>query len=435
MNAPCRERTTCRLCGCSALELAFKLPATPPANALRTGVEGAPPMYYPLEVRVCLDCSHSQLGHVVDPQLLFGKYTYMSGVSKAFSAHLKQLAESIVQRCAGLDLSRQPDQPLHIIEVGSNDGTLLKHFEELGHKACGIDPAINLVGVTRDRGLKAVHGPYNPGTHLAAERELGGYCDVLVANNVLAHIDDLEGVFKTAAKAHVRHVVFEVQYLVDLLESGSFDMVYHEHLDYHALTPLMRALPKWSYFVHHVEHVDTHGGSLRVWARHIPPGGQLLREDDELLALEKREHNLGMWLPAGRPGWVEQWSQLQTKVDIKKREVQRLFHPTDGSYSAMKKVIYGAPAKLTTFMAGLSLAPESFAYVVDDAPSKVGLFTPDGALRIEPSTVLKDAAYAPDVVLVAAWNLFDDILARLRAVNFKGYVVRCFPEMRVVALD
>ncbi len=216
MKATWYERKTCRLCD-APVALALALKPSPLAN--RYTSEPETQERYPLDLMQCTGCGHAQLGAVVSPAVLYADYRYRSGTSEAFRAHLEALARELSAVRSGF-----------VVEIGSNDGTLLKAFEALGHPTLGVDPA----------------GTYNclPECFSAAMVpeiiDAFGQPEIIVANNVLAHIDDLRGTLK-AIKALLSPTgifVFEVQYLPDLISGQRFDLIYHEHLDYHHFYPL-----------------------------------------------------------------------------------------------------------------------------------------------------------------------------------------------------
>lgn len=384
----CKERRTCRLCGSAVLTPALTLTPTPPANAFVTKPE--PQECFPLEVRVCAECGHSQLGHVVSG--LFNHYSYVSGTSASFREHFAKYALSVSAR-VGL---QQGDL---VVEIGSNDQTCLKNFTRA--RKIGIEPAENLAKAYLTPGIVTLNDYFSVSLALGI-RDGHGPAKLILANNVMAHIDDLGAVLdgvKTLLDTNGLFV-FEVQYLGALLDGGMFDMVYHEHLDFHAVTPLIPFLARHGLTLLNVERVPTHGGSIRCYARHARPGvGQPLSVDD----ICSREANAGLLS-------IKPWKALRERIDVQRVELHTLL----GSLKTAGRTIvgYGAPAKLTTFMYEMQLG-SYLDYVVDDSPLKQGLYTPGMHIPVLPSSALyeEETGY-PDLVVVTAWNFASQIIAQ-----------------------
>lgn len=409
MTPPITPRESCRLCD-APLKPLVNFGRTPAANAYRTKDDKSPVQLYPLVVGMCTNCGHAQLMHVVDPKVLFTNYRYASGTSPVFIKHFEELAEEL-KRCGAKS----------VLEIGSNDGTFLRALTGLGIQAVGIDPSAELAGTQAD-GLNnrpvSVKGFFNEET---AKEALGnrGPPDFIVANNVLAHVDDLKGVFKLAVRMGVRNILFEVQSEHALLKDGLSDNCYHEHLDYHALSPLMSALPRWGYLVTGVDQVDTHGGSIRVWATNLnlvdrgphPRLSKLCHLLNEEGTIQERE---------------AKWEALIPGVSEKADALAILCEKFESI------ALYGAPAKLTTFACCFDLQDyDNILYVVDDSVWKQGLMTPNGKWEIVGASKLVENP--PEAVLITAWNFFDSIHKRLRESGFKGKVIRALPRVEVFA--
>src|SRR5258707_7871276 len=226
----CRHRNDCRLCGVSKLDKVLSLAPIPLANAFvtRENLSAVQP-HFPLDVWLCEACGHVQLLDVIDSRVLFEHYVYVSGTSPAFVRHFEQYADYVVR-------SFSPPANGFVVEIGSNDGTLLKFFRERGRRVLGVDPAQEIGEATRSLGIPTITGFFTPqlAETILAEH---GLADVIAANNVLAHIDDLssvmQGIVRLLAPSGV--LVFEVAYLADLVEKILFDTIYHEHIDYHSV--------------------------------------------------------------------------------------------------------------------------------------------------------------------------------------------------------
>ena len=232
------RRTTCRLCGADDLTRVLSLAPTPPANAFVTADRlGEDQAVFPLDVFFCNVCAHVQLLDVVDPALLFENYVYVSGTSPVFVRHFEDYAADVRSRFA-------PPAGSLVVDVGSNDGTLLRAFKAAGHATLGIDPAKQIARDATASGIETWPAFFTPtlARQIRVER---GPVAVVTANNVFAHADDLAGILNGVRSllAPEGIFVFEVSYLVDVYEKTLFDTIYHEHLAYHSVKPLIRFFP------------------------------------------------------------------------------------------------------------------------------------------------------------------------------------------------
>jgi SAM-dependent methyltransferase len=391
--AACRRRDTCRLCGGKNLVLAFSLAPTPPANAfVPEAMRSRPQERYPLDVFFCESCTHVQLLDVVDPRLLFEDYVYVSGTSPMFVRHFQDYAEHIAARFALAPGSL-------VVDIGSNDGTLLAAFKDRDMTVLGIDPAVKIAEAATVRGLETIPAFFTPA--LAKDvRARRGPAAIVTANNVFAHVDDLAsivaGVQTLIEPAGV--FVFEVSYLVDVYEKTLFDTIYHEHLSYHSVTPLRAFFAAHGMDLIAVERIDTHGGSIRGMAQTAggpwPPDGSVTA----LIALEER---LGL----DRADTLKSFAR---KIEALGEELSALLHRLKADSRTIAG--FGAPAKATTLMYQFRLGPDIVDFIVDDSPLKQGLYTPGYHIPVLPSSALYKRR--PDYVLVLAWNFAEPIIAK-----------------------
>ena len=253
------RRETCRLCGNKTLSLAFSLTPTPPANAfIKKELLDKTQETYPLELCQCKNCGHIQLLDVVNPEVLFKNYLYVSGTSDVFVQHFKNYAYETISEYEIKENSL-------VIDIGSNDGTLLKIFKEKGMKVLGIEPAINLANLSKRNGIETINEFINIEVADQILKQYGT-ANVVTANNVFAHIDDLSSAMKGIKKILSEDgvFIFEVSYFIDVLENNLFDTIYHEHLDYHTLKPLTKFFELFEMKIIKATRVKTHGGSIRV---------------------------------------------------------------------------------------------------------------------------------------------------------------------------
>lgn len=411
----CRRRDTCRLCGSSALEMVIRLTPTPPANAFVGPAERSiDQARFPLELMLCSACSHAQLGHVVDPQLLFARYPYVSGTSPVFVEHFRQYAEDVVRSFS------VPRDSL-VVDIGSNDGTLLRWFQTHDLRVLGIDPAVDIAMEATDSGIETIPSFVTRDLAQAVRQERGA-ASVVTANNVFAHIDDLASATRAVAEllAPDGLFVFEVSYFPDVCERNLFDTIYHEHLDYHTLVPLARFFAEHGLDLMDASRVTTHGGSVRGVAQ-LRDGKRA--HTDRLSALIRHERTIGLDKPATLRAFA-------ARIERAKEEVTGLLRHLRGEGRSIAG--YGAPAKATTLMYHFELGPEILDFIVDDSPRKQGLFTPGLHVPVLPVEALYERR--PDDVLILAWNFADSIRAAHRAfVDQGGRMIIPLPSLEIVA--
>ena len=385
-------RESCRMCGEGSLTKAMSLTPTPPGNDFLTKEElGRDEPVYPLDLYFCEACHHIQLGHVVDPKILYQKnYSYVSATSAYFVNHLKHYAKDMVER---FDL--KPGDLA--VDIGSNDGTCLSFFKDKGMKVVGVDPATEIAGKATENGIDTIADFF--GYRLAVElRKKYGTAKYITSHNACAHIDNLFDVVKGVEHWLDADGVFvlEVGYFVDVYSNTWFDTVYHEHVDYHTVAPFEKLFNRVGMELISVERISPQGGSIRVMAQ--KKGGIIKRDDsvDELIALEFK---LGL-------DKAETLHKLNHKISQVRDKLHNLIH----SLKADGKSIagFGAPTKATTLMAHFGLDATVLDFIVDDNPLKQGLFTPITHIPV----LSADALYKmkPDYVLILAWNFAEPIM-------------------------
>jgi hypothetical protein len=413
MSVDCRRRRTCRLCGGSELALVLQLTPTPPANAfVGEGAKSKDQPCFPLDVFFCGGCAHVQLLDVVDPRSLFEDYVYVSGTSPVFVKHFDDYAESIVR-------SFKPQPSALVVDVGSNDGTLLRAFKEREMTVLGVDPAKDIARGASAAGIETIADFFTPA--LAAEiRDKHGPAAIVTANNVFAHADDLAGL-RDGAKSLIAPdgvFVFEVSYLLDVVEKTLFDTIYHEHLAYHSVKPLRRFFEAGGMELFSVERVDAHGGSLRGMAGLAGVSHTTDGTVERLIADEER---------AGL-GHAETFMAFADRIDGLGRALKRL---VDRIKAEGKSIAgFGAPAKATTLMYHFGIGADVVDFIVDDNPLKQGLYTPGHHIPVLPAETLYERR--PDFAIVLAWNFAAAIMAKHSAFRKQGgHFIVPLPELAV----
>ena len=386
------KRKSCRLCGSKDLKSVLTLKSSPPANEfVKKNELKKVQNLYPLELFFCQDCTHVQLLDVVRPEILFSNYVYVSGTSSVFRNHFYAYY-LWVNNFVTLD-----DNSL-VVDIGSNDGTLLKVFQDNGIKVLGIDPALKIAKKASENGIKTLPFFFDIALARKIKNEYGS-AKVITANNVFAHADNLleiiQGIKELLSDDGV--FIFEVSYLVDILNKTLFDTIYHEHLSYHNVTSLEKFFKKNELELKHIERVNTHGGSLRGLVTKKNNTAHKNLSVDALLKLEK-EMNINK---------LETYDKFDQKINVAKNEVNTFLN--NAKKHGKRIAGFGAPAKATTLMYHFEFNSKLIDFIVDDSPLKQGLFSPGYHIPVLGS----DALYKkkPDFVLILAWNFADSIIA------------------------
>ena len=421
MNIKVKQLSACRLCGGEFSNTNVKLGSTPPANQLATTREVAISMErFPLVVLICNECKHLQLRDIIDPKILFSDYIYKSGTSQTFVSHFAELAETI----------KDLDNPNNfVLEVGSNDGTLLEALSSAGFKSLGIEPSKILVSESNKLGRTTIEGYFDSVTMSEISSKYGKPA-VIVGNNVFAHIADLNAAFECAAEFlhEDGHFIFEVAEASKILTAGIFDTIYHEHMSYHSVIAMQKFSAKHGFIISDVQKISTHGGSLRIFLRKSKH-----KENVELVqSMVLEEKLLGLNSDAA----LEKIDQHINRVKL---EAQELFASLSDK-SGVRFFGYGAPAKVVTFLAALDLENLPLIGIVDDNVYKQGKFLPGSGIRVISSQDMqKELAADPSTVelvcLIFPWNLGPEVSMKLRTWMPSGSsIVTFFPTVNKVVI-
>ena len=393
-------RTSCRQCDSSDLILAIKLKETPLANAFinKSKVKEKQSLY-PLNVYFCNECKHLQLLDVIDPEYLYKNYLYVSGTSNVFVNHFQKYFQCIKENYFKNGL---------IIDIGSNDGTLLEFFKEDGYKVLGIEPAKKIATEAINKGIPTFIDFFN---NDLSKRILTshGSASVITANNVFAHIDNpksfLKGI-KNLIKDAKGIFIIEVSYLLDVIKDNLFDTIYHEHLDYHSIISLNKFFNKNGFEIFNIDHVDSHGGSVRIFTQ-LKDGQFNIDNSVKEFLIKEIEFGLDK---------IDTYLNFSEKINNIGRELKTLL---ESLKSNGKKIVgYGAPAKATTLMYHFDIGPEIISYIIDDSKWKQELYTPGMHIPIVSKNYLKEKK--PDYILILAWNFASSIIKNNSDFHNKG---------------
>jgi SAM-dependent methyltransferase len=394
----------CRSCGAVLSHTFLDLGSQPLANSFltREELEHGDEERYPLHARICRECLLVQVEAVVPPERIFSDYAYFSSYSDTWLEHAARFAQAARER-----LQLGPGS--RVLEVASNDGYLLRSFVAVGIPVLGIEPAANVAAAAIEAGVPTEIAFFGSG--LAEDLAARGLAaDLVVANNVLAHVPDLDDFAQGLRSALKRDgvLMIEVPHLLRLIEETQFDTIYHEHFSYFSLLSAKDVLRRRGLRIFDVEELATHGGSLRLWVS---------RDEDaprrpELESVERvlsKERASGLDELAG-------YTSFAPRVERLLAELRAFLDEARGEHARV--AAYGAAAKGNTLLNAAHITSEAVEYVVDRNPHKQGRFLPGSHLPIlEPEHVLRDR---PEYLLVLPWNLKEEIVGQMAAVRDWG---------------
>lgn len=402
----------CRFCGTNLTHTFVDLGATPLANSYLKpeNLDNAEP-FFSLHVRVCENCFLVQLPALETPENIFTDYLYFSSFSKSWLEHAKNYSDKMMERF-GLSENSQ------VVEIASNDGYLLQYFVEKGIKVLGVEPAKNVAEHAIAKGIPTITKFFGEQTakELIAE---GITADLTVANNVLAHVPDINDFVKGFAILLKENGVatFEFPHLLNLVEKNQFDTIYHEHFSYLSLISVEKIFNSHGLRIFDVEKLTTHGGSLRIYATKGD-----YKVEASVLELKQEELNFGL-------ANIDFLTRYAEKVKKTKRDlVENLIRIKD---EGKQIVAYGAAAKGNTLLNYCGIKTDFIDYVCDANIHKQGNFLPGTRIKIESPE--KIAETKPDFVLILPWNLADEITKQLSFIKeWNGKFILPIPNTTII---
>lgn len=405
----------CRFCASPLRHTFVDLGMSPLCESYVAGERlGEMEPFYPLHARVCEQCLLVQLEELVAPEEIFSEYAYFSSYSDSWVEHARRYVDAMVDR-----FGIGPDSL--VIELASNDGYLLQHVVARGIPALGIEPAANVAAAARGRGIETIVRFFGRdlATDLAAD---GRRADLLVANNVMAHVPDLNDFVGAIAIVLAPHglATIEVPHLQRLIEGNQFDTIYHEHFSYFSFLAARAVLAAHGLVVFDVEELTSHGGSIRLYAQPHVTGVHPVSK--RVTELAERERALGY-------DTVDAYASFATRVIETK---WRLLEFLIGARRAGKRVAgYGAPGKGNTLLNYCGIRSDLLEFTVDRNPYKQGMFLPGTHIPIRHPEALEQER--PDYILILPWNLRREIVAQLaHAREWGARFVVPIPEVRVL---
>jgi hypothetical protein len=403
----------CIVCGSDSVEPVLDLGETALANKflLEEELKTDEPTYG-LVVGFCTNCTHLQLTEHVPPPDMFEDYLYVSSASKTLKDHLWDLSDVVVERC-----QLGPDDL--VIDIGANDGTLLKGFRRHGVKALGVDPARNLAELYSDPDIARYTGFFNSESAVEIVEQYG-HASAITATNTFPHIPELQDFVRgiDTALAPGGSFVIEAHYLMDIYEQLAFDTVYHEHVSYWALGPMQRLFEGHGLELTHAERLPIHHGQVRVRVQRKGEG----TVDPSVQELVDAEHAAGL-------DRIDTWQEFAQRTNRLKDDLHRTL--ADLRADGKQVVGYGAPAKGNTLLGFLGLGPENLDYIVDRSPLKQGLYTPGTHIPVVPTERLLEDQ--PEYVLLLAWNFAEEVMDQQSEYRQGGgRFILPVPEVKVV---
>ncbi len=417
--------SSCRMCGSQKLSKFLDLGSQPLANAFLTKetlhkvLHGKPNPegFYPLEAYVCDSCSLAQLVHVVDPEVLFRDYIYFSAGMPKVSAHWQGYADYVTKAFLADRIGQTSDL---IVEIGSNDGILLSCFKNKGYKVLGVDPAENIAKLANERGVETLPRFWGFGVGGQILQKYGE-ASVILANNVFAHIDDhrdfMRGVDVLLAKNGV--LVIEAPYLLDMFKNLAYDTIYHEHLSFLAVRPMVKFFQKFDFEIFDVQLVKAQGTSLRLFIgrkgwHEVSPSVSERVSEELALGLDKKK------------------SYLKLAKRVQKSRDQLLDILIDLKLTGKRIAAYGAPAKGNTLLNYCKLRTDFLDFALEDLPSKQGLYTPGMHIPVVSREYAE--AHPPDYYLLLAWNYRDAILEKEKEFMARGgkFIVPIGDDIKII---
>jgi SAM-dependent methyltransferase len=410
-----RPGLACRFCGAVLSEVFVDLGASPLANSyLEPGDLGRAEAFYPLRVYVCAECLLVQLPEEERPEAIFSDYAYFSSYSESWLRHARNYAEAMIERF-GFGAGHQ------VVEIASNDGYLLRWFKDRGVPVLGVEPAANVAAAAEAAGIPSRIQFFGE----AAAREMvaeGLRADLLVGNNVLAHVpglnDFVAGLKILLAPSGV--LTMEFPHLLRLMDEDQFDTIYHEHYSYFSFATVRKVFAAHGLTLFDVEELPTHGGSLRIYARHDEDAAKPVGE--RVADLLKREEAAGL-------GRLETYRSFGERVQRVKWGLLRFLIAAKEEGKSI--AAYGAPAKGNTLLNYCGVRTDFLDYTVDRSPHKQGRYLPGVRIPIHGPDRLRETR--PDYVLILPWNLKDEIIEQMADVrSWGGRFVVAIPEVRVL---
>ena len=413
MSKDCVTRKDCVLCQSSSIKEVLNFGKTPLANSYPSK-KNTKEKFFPLVCSFCKDCRHLQLKYLVNPNLMFRNYMYVSGTSKVLVEHFKNYFLTIQKK---INLKKKSDK---ILDIACNDGTFLNFFIKSGFRnVIGVEPATNLKKLNKDKKIDINSFFFTHKNSFKLKKKYKSF-KIITANNVCAHIPDIKD-FVLGVKNILEPdglFIFEVSYLKDVVNKLTFDTIYHEHMSYHSLKPLLSFFERLGMSVLDFDLVEAQGGSIRVYVGHKNQKIYEKKINNQI----KKEKQMGLLDE-------KLFKKFHKRIQNQKKEITTII---DKNITKKNNILvgYGAPAKVTTFSYVFNLGTKSIRHIVDDNPLKQKKYTPGKNIKIISFEELKKINF--DYIIILAWNFAPSIIKKLRqSIKKPLKIIVPFPKVSI----
>lgn len=408
----CENIKTCRLCDSKNIRVILPFGESPLANSYPQTIDEKEELYN-LTLMKCSECNHIQLRETILPEKLFSNYLYASSDSPALVRHFKEFASDIQNR---FDYGKE----ITILEIGSNDGVLLREFENINFgKLIGVEPAKNIAEISQQRTNATIINDFFNEESAEKIKNKFGPINIICANNVFAHVSDINSLMKGIVHCLDKNgvFVFENAYLLDTIKGLYFDQVYHEHLQYYGIIPLVQFFKKYNMEIFDIKRVDVQGGSFRIFVKHNESLVNKTTENVQEFINKELEYNL--YSDYTFETFIQKLNDLKNELSSAIKRIR----DEDKTISC-----YGCPAKFALFTKFFDLDNNIVKYVVDDSKLKQGRFSPGKRIPI----VSRDYFYKnpTDYCIISAWNMADPIIKNNQ--EYKGKFIIPMPFFKII---
>ena len=408
------KKNYCRFCKSELKNIFLDLGDIPSANSFLNEDEIEQERKYPLCVYICKKCLLVQIPEIRTPDELFSNYAYFSSFSNSWLNHAKEYADMMIKRFRLNNKSQ-------IIEIASNDGYLLDFFSRVNISVLGIEPASNVAKTAIKKGIPTLERFFN--TKTAHDLKNNKQADVLIGNNVLAHVPDIND-FVKGMKILLKPngvITMEFPHILQLINQNQFDTIYHEHYSYFSFSVIQKIFFSQKLIIFDVEEIPTHGGSLRIFVKHSENKTLEIKENVQNLIKKENEKGLNDF---------STYSDFASKIEKIKEEFTKFLEKANKENKSV--ICYGAPAKGNTLLNYFKINPKLIEYTVDLSPHKQGLFLPGTHIAIKKPSQIKETR--PDYIIILPWNLKDEIMEQMKEVkDWGGKFVIPIPEVHIVS--
>jgi 2-polyprenyl-3-methyl-5-hydroxy-6-metoxy-1,4-benzoquinol methylase len=390
----CVQIKCCRLCNSEKINSVFNIGKTPLANSYTKKNLNKKLKKYPLGLNLCNSCGHLQLTHSIKPEKMFNNYLYKTNTSYKNYLHFKNYADEIKRNFKKKDGK--------ILDIASNDGTFLNFFDKKKFFRLGIDPAKNLKKISNKKGITQIDTFFTKKNSIKIRKKYQQF-DIITANHVCAHVENLNNFFQGVKNLLKSDgiFIFEISYRGSVLKKNTFDTIYHEHLDYHALFPIVKFLKKYDLKIYNFKITEAQGGSLRVYTAKNPKNINIKKINKQIIK-EKNKYKLFN---------NNTYKKFEKKINECKNQLQKILKIFDEKNLSVAG--YGAAAKTTTLLNYFELLENKLIkYTFDDNTLKQGLYLPGTAIKILNPKSLKSKKL--DILIIFAWNYSDTIIKNIK---------------------